>query len=91
MGLGRIYTSLGDFDQARDFYEMTDRRFGELKPNMQSYFLNNYGNYYYFHYDNEYLIYKGDFYLITVTSNNNSAIVDSGIYQFFTTIEFEKE
>ena len=51
MGLGRIYTSLGDFDQARDFYEMTDRRFGELKPNMQSYFLNNYGNYYYFRKD----------------------------------------
>ena len=53
MGLGRIYTTLHDFDQARHYYELTDRRFGELKPNMQSYFLNNYGNLYYYSKDYE--------------------------------------
>ena len=48
MGLGRIYTTVGDFDQAASYYEMTDKRFDEMKPNMQSYFLNNYGNYFYY-------------------------------------------
>lgn len=48
MGLGRIYTTVGDFEQARSYYERTDRQFDEMKPNMQSYFLNNYGNYFYF-------------------------------------------
>ena len=54
MGLGRIYTNLHDFEQARQVYEMTDKRFDEMKPNIQSYFLNNYGNYFYFRkqYDN---------------------------------------
>ena len=51
MGLGRIYTMLGDYEQAKNFYEMTDKRFDEMKPNMQSYFLNNYGNYFYFQHD----------------------------------------
>lgn len=48
MGLGRIYTTLRDFEQAEYYYQMTDRRIDELKPNMKSYFLNNYGNYFYF-------------------------------------------
>lgn len=48
MGLGRICTSIGDFEQAGEYYRMTDKRIDEMKPNMQSYFLNNYGNYYYF-------------------------------------------
>ena len=48
MGLGRIYTTLKDFEQAREYYEMADERFDEMKPNMQSYFLNNYGNYFYY-------------------------------------------
>ena len=48
MGLGRIYTMLRDFEQAKEYYEMADKRQHELKPNMQSYFLNNYGNYYYY-------------------------------------------
>ena len=51
MGLGRIYTTLHDFEQAKYYYELTDQHFGEMKPNMQSYFLNNYGNYYYYHRD----------------------------------------
>lgn len=51
MGLGRIYTYLGDFKQAQQYYEMTDRRLEEMKPNMQSYFLNNYGNFYYYQHD----------------------------------------
>ena len=48
MGLGRIYTSVGDFTQARSYYEMADQHYDEMKPNMQSYFLNNYGNYFYY-------------------------------------------
>ena len=49
MGLGRIYTTLRDFEQAKYYYEKTDEHFDEMKPNMQSYFLNNYGNYFYYH------------------------------------------
>ena len=49
MGLGRIYTNMGDFKQARDFYEKADLQYDQMKPNMQSYFLNNYGNYFYYH------------------------------------------
>ena len=49
MGLGRIYTNLHNFEMARQYYETTDRHFDEMKPNMQSYFLNNYGNYFYYH------------------------------------------
>ena len=48
LGLGRIYTTVGDFTQARDYYEKTEQYFADMKPNMQSYFLNNYGNYFYF-------------------------------------------
>ena len=49
MGLGRIYTNMANFPQARDFYERADKHFDQMKPNMQSYFLNNYGNYFYYH------------------------------------------
>ena len=48
MGLGRIYTILHDYEQAEAFYKMTEKRIDELQPNLQSYFLNNYGNYFYF-------------------------------------------
>ena len=48
----------------------------------------SYGNYDYFRCGNEYLIYKGDFYLITVVSSGEG-IIDNGVYQFFTTIEFK--
>lgn len=48
MGLARICTSLGDFEQAGQYYRATDMRIDEMKPNMQSYFLNNYGNYFYY-------------------------------------------
>ncbi len=51
MGLGRIYTSLGDYNQAGDYYRQTSEHLNMMKPNMQSYFLNNYGNYYYFRKD----------------------------------------
>ena len=49
MGLGRIYITLHNFEMARQYYEMADRHFDDMKPNMQSYFLNNYGNYFYYH------------------------------------------
>jgi tetratricopeptide (TPR) repeat protein len=48
MGLGRIYTTLHDFERAREYYEKTDREYDKMAPNMQSYFLNNYGNYFYY-------------------------------------------
>ncbi len=48
MGLGQIYTLMHDYESAREFYELTESRFEELVPNMQSYFLNNYGNFFYF-------------------------------------------
>ena len=51
MGLGRIYTNMRNFEQARLYYEQADRHFNEMKPNMQSYFLNNYGNYFYYRKD----------------------------------------
>lgn len=54
MGLGQIYTSMHDYTSARLYYEMSEHQFDKMKPNMQSYFLNNYGNYFYFtqDYDN---------------------------------------
>lgn len=48
MGLGQIYTTLEDYESARHYYELTDQKFDKMKPNIQAYFLNNYGNYYYF-------------------------------------------
>ena len=48
MGLGRIYTTIEDYQQAKSYYELTEQHFSEMRPNMQTYFLNNYGNYFYF-------------------------------------------
>ncbi len=48
LGLAGIYQNLNDMKQARMYYEYTQRRFKSLYPNMQIYFLNNYGNYYYY-------------------------------------------
>jgi len=48
LGLAQIYTNTRDFDTAKRYYELTDRQFEKMKPNMQTYFLNNYGNYLYF-------------------------------------------
>ncbi len=48
MGLAQIYSALEDDASARHYYEMTDRSFDAMQPNMQTYFLNNYGNCHYF-------------------------------------------
>lgn len=48
MGLGRIYSSLGDYPAAISNYRLVDQHFRELKPNMQIVFLNNYGNMLYY-------------------------------------------
>lgn len=48
MGLGQIYTTLEDYRSAQKYYELTERQFDKMEPNMQAYFLNNYGNYFYF-------------------------------------------
>ncbi len=51
LGLGRIYTMLRNFEEAQRYYEIVGQYFDEMKPNMQSYYLNNYGNYFYYHHD----------------------------------------
>lgn len=48
MGLGQIYTTLEDYNSAKKYYELTERQFNKMDPNIQAYFLNNYGNYFYF-------------------------------------------
>ena len=48
MGLGRIYTNLGDFDLAAQCYATADSSFSLMPLNMKLYFLTNYGNYYYY-------------------------------------------
>lgn len=51
MGLGRIYQHLGDYDQALSLYQTTDKYFEQMPTSMQSFFLNNYGNFYYYRKD----------------------------------------
>lgn len=48
LGLGQIYTAMQDYDTAKLYYELTEKRFEQMQPNMQLYFLNNFGNYYYY-------------------------------------------
>ncbi|MDY5656352.1 MAG: histidine kinase [Prevotella sp.] len=48
MGLAQIYTSMRDYPSAEKFYKLTEQHLDELKPNMVTYFLNNYGNLFYF-------------------------------------------
>lgn len=48
LGLAQIYSNSRDFAAAKKYYELTDLQYDNMKPNMQTYFLNNYGNYLYF-------------------------------------------
>lgn len=48
LGLAQIYMNLKDYKTSYHYYKLTNEYFNELKPNMQSYFLNNFGNYYYY-------------------------------------------
>jgi tetratricopeptide (TPR) repeat protein len=48
MGLARVYMVLRDYNSAQHYYEATERQMSELTPNMQSYFLNDYGNLFYY-------------------------------------------
>lgn len=48
MGLAQIYMALGDDVSALHYYQETGRYFRQMKPNMRSYYLNNFGNYYYY-------------------------------------------
>ncbi len=48
MGLGRIYLNLGDMKLALQSYREADRNFSKMTFDMQSYFLNSYGNYFYY-------------------------------------------
>lgn len=51
MGLGQIYLMLNDYDKAEEYYRQTEDLYSTMTPNMQSYFLNNYGNLYYYQHD----------------------------------------
>ncbi len=48
MGLAQIYLSLHDFDTAQRYYNETERHFNLMTPSMQSYYINNLGNFYYY-------------------------------------------
>lgn len=48
MGLADIYTTLRDYKTAEQYYKQTEKYYEELDPNLQSYFLNNYGNFFYY-------------------------------------------
>lgn len=48
LGLATIYLHLDDFDSSLKYYRQTEKYFGDMSLAMQSYYLNNYGNYYYY-------------------------------------------
>ncbi len=48
MGLADIYTTLRDYKTAEQYYKQTEKYYDELDPNLQTYFLNNYGNFLYY-------------------------------------------
>lgn len=48
IGLARISQNIGDHESANHNFEKVREHIGELAPNMQIYFLNNYGNFLYF-------------------------------------------
>ncbi len=47
-GLARICQNIGDHESAKCNFEKVHKHIGELAPNMQIYFLNNYGNFLYY-------------------------------------------
>lgn len=47
MGLARIYERLGDLSEAERFYKQSEKCFGMMQQNMQTYFLSSFGSYYY--------------------------------------------
>lgn len=48
LGLAQVYLNLKDYETSLHYYQLTERFYRELSPNMQSYFLNNFGNFYYY-------------------------------------------
>ena len=48
LGLAQVYLNLKDYETSLHYYELTNKYYDKLLPNMQSYFLNNYGNFYYY-------------------------------------------
>ena len=48
MGMARIYTQMFDYNAAETIYKKVEPHYGEMTINMQTYFLNNYGNLYYY-------------------------------------------
>jgi tetratricopeptide (TPR) repeat protein len=51
LGLANIYMQLKDYDSSLRYYQETSRYYDLMAPNMQAYYLNNFGNYYYFRKD----------------------------------------
>ena len=54
IGLGQIYTAMGNYSTAKHYYALSEKNLHLLPPPLQAYLLNNYGNLYYFsgEYDN---------------------------------------
>lgn len=48
LGLATIYLHLDDFDSSLKYYRQSEKYFCDMSLAMQSYYLNNYGNYYYY-------------------------------------------
>lgn len=47
MGLSNIYLQLADYTSAHAYLDLTKKRFGQLHPAMQAYYLTTLGNYHY--------------------------------------------
>lgn len=48
MGLAQVYLFLSNYESAQECYRHTEEHYNEMDRNMQTMFLNNYGNFFYF-------------------------------------------
>lgn len=48
LGLAQIYRNLEDYTRSLQYYKMVTQSYDEMGPNMQGYYLNNFGSYYYY-------------------------------------------
>lgn len=48
LGLAQIYRNLEDYARSLQYYKMVTQSYDEMGPNMQGYYLNNFGSYYYY-------------------------------------------
>lgn len=76
LGLANIYMQLKDYDSSLKYYRETDRYYNLMTPNMQAYYLNNFGNYHYFNedYDEALKVFLKLERLLTKYGNNGMAM-----------------